>query len=889
MTRFFMATYKGIGFDGTSGKIRTATSSDSVQFNAEIDAQDGVLATGGVSTDTLTTTGDASVGGNLTVTGDIVSRGQVNLVVQDPMIDLGLGNDDTNPISGGYSLTMNRASGFTAETVTACTAGVSATSAPTLTTSASSNFSAGDVLCLTGSSDGSNDGLFIVANASGTTITLEGVGGTAISGNTPFAQNQVTTTTGDNASAYKVDLYVQVVADFVNFPDSGGTAYAKGSLIEIYQSNAVKSDFTGNGAYALVGSSASSLSLQDVYGNGNSITTSGSSDIDFNLASGNFTIDQGNMTLGATSATNFTMDGGSFSAGSTTALSIFGVTTNGNNGGDIVLSESGASGSVQLEVNSGTVLEAKSGLLDVNTDVDFGKASGSEQLLKRLSTADGDDLKIALTGANDASLILQSAGTGGDALLLNATAGAFQLQGNGSVGSKVNVTGQDLSLTTTTNGDIVINSAQGIDMDATGGINVDGVGISIDGTGASNLTTTSANLTVSTVTSGTLAITSAGALDIDGQATTLDATTLSIDSTDTTNFTMTANDAGNKTLTVASLNNGAGQGNLALNGGNNIFCQIAGTPVLEIAPASIIASQNLQASSTGGLKFGLSGQVVTEIDTDDTFASATDSALATQLAIKTYVDGQIPTVDQDLDFAGDTGTGTVNLATQSLDIAGGSNITTTASGQTNTVALDADITLTSVTATTLATTNLKANDGTASATIANGTGALTVSSSLTLASGSTVSAILDQDGMDDDSDTALATQQSIKAYVDSTVQAYQGFTVLTDGSSGALSAGDVVAINGSGQAIQADADSASTANVIGICTNVDGSTIYVQQIGNNQSVSGLTAGTKYYLSTTAGGLTATAPSGTGDVVYQIGYARSSTELIVAPQFIMEIG
>lgn len=260
-----------------------------------------------------------------------------------------------------------------------------------------------------------------------------------------------------------------------------------------------------------------------------------------------------------------------------------------------------------------------------------------------------------------------------------------------------------------------------------------------------------------------------------------------------------------------------------------------------------------------------------------------------KLAIKTYVDGQIPTVDQDLNFAGDSGTGSVNLATQSLDIAGGTNITTSASGQTNTVALDADITLTSVTATTLATTNLKANDGTASATIADTTGALTVSSSLTLASGSTVSAILDEDDMSSDSATAVATQQSIKAYVDSTVEAYQGFTALTDGSGGALSQGDVVAINGSGQAIQADADSASTANVIGICTFIDGSTIFVQQVGNNGSVSGLTAGTKYYLSTTAGGLTATAPSGTGDVVYQIGYARSATELVVVPQFIMEIG
>jgi hypothetical protein len=50
-------------------------------------------------------------------------------------------------------------------------------------------------------------------------------------------------------------------------------------------------------------------------------------------------------------------------------------------------------------------------------------------------------------------------------------------------------------------------------------------------------------------------------------------------------------------------------------------------------------------------------------------------------------------------------------------------------------------------------------------------GATTLSTSLTLASGATVTAILDEDTMTSDSATALATQQSIKAYVDSQVTA----------------------------------------------------------------------------------------------------------------------
>jgi len=58
-------------------------------------------------------------------------------------------------------------------------------------------------------------------------------------------------------------------------------------------------------------------------------------------------------------------------------------------------------------------------------------------------------------------------------------------------------------------------------------------------------------------------------------------------------------------------------------------------------------------------------------------------------------------------------------------------------------------------------------------------------SNLTLASGSTVTAILDQDNLSSNSDTALATQQSIKAYVDSTVGAASNVSdtgIVFDGS-----------------------------------------------------------------------------------------------------------
>jgi hypothetical protein len=62
-------------------------------------------------------------------------------------------------------------------------------------------------------------------------------------------------------------------------------------------------------------------------------------------------------------------------------------------------------------------------------------------------------------------------------------------------------------------------------------------------------------------------------------------------------------------------------------------------------------------------------------------------------------------------------------------------------------------------------------------------GAATLSTSLTLASGATVTAILDEDSMSSDSATALATQQSIKAYIDAQNTA-QALTFVGDDSTG---------------------------------------------------------------------------------------------------------
>ena len=106
----------------------------------------------------ITVTKDLSVGGDLTVAGDIVSKGSQNVIIQDPILDLGMGNSTTTATAGGFTVSMNRASAFTAEDVTAFVAGVAATSAPPFTVSGGSTaFAAGDIVAIAGADDAGND------------------------------------------------------------------------------------------------------------------------------------------------------------------------------------------------------------------------------------------------------------------------------------------------------------------------------------------------------------------------------------------------------------------------------------------------------------------------------------------------------------------------------------------------------------------------------------------------------------------------------------------------------------------------------------------------------------------------------------------------------------
>ena len=147
---------------------------------------------------------------------------------------------------------------------------------------------------------------------------------------------------------------------------------------------------------------------------------------------------------------------------------------------------------------------------------------------------------------------------------------------------------------------------------------------------------------------------------------------------------------------------------------------------------------------------------VTDILDEDNMASDSATALATQQSIKAYVDTQL--TGEDLDFQGDSGGAlSVDLDSQTFTIAGGTGIDTTGAGQTLTVDIDSTVA-------TLAGTQTLTNK--------------TLTSPV-LNTGVSGTAILDEDNMASDSATQLATQQSIKAYVDSQVTA-QDLDVTSD-------------------------------------------------------------------------------------------------------------
>ena len=171
------------------------------------------------------------------------------------------------------------------------------------------------------------------------------------------------------------------------------------------------------------------------------------------------------------------------------------------------------------------------------------------------------------------------------------------------------------------------------------------------------------------------------------------------------------------------------------------------------------------------------------LDIDLTSVSASDDTLASAKAIKTYVDSQVTA--QDLDFQGDTGGAlNIDLDSETLTLAGGTGIDSVGAG--NGVTFNIDSTVTTLTGSqtltnkTLTTPVISTISNTGTITLPTSTDTLVGKATTdTLTNKTLTSAVLndtisgtsikDEDNMSSDSASHLATQQSIKAYVDTQV------------------------------------------------------------------------------------------------------------------------
>ena len=118
--------------------------------------------------------------------------------------------------------------------------------------------------------------------------------------------------------------------------------------------------------------------------------------------------------------------------------------------------------------------------------------------------------------------------------------------------------------------------------------------------------------------------------------------------------------------------------------------KFSGTSISSDDSTQVQINEGLNVSGATTLSTSLAlatGATVTGVDNGALGSSAT--LLATQGAIKTYVDSQVTA--QDLDLAGDSGTGAIDLDSQSLTIAGGTGLTSVAGSQTVTLNIDATV------------------------------------------------------------------------------------------------------------------------------------------------------------------------------------------------------
>lgn len=172
-----------------------------------------------------------TITGSLIINQDLIVQGN-NFITNTEEVSIEDGNillnsNHTSAFNKTGGLTVVATPTATQDTVSSgvFTAGVASTSNPTVVTDGSGTFTANDLVLITTSNDGENDGLFEVDSHVGTTLTIKGVGTTATVES--FTNNQFVTNTSDSCTITKVSI------DLLSTNSSGDWERASGSTVPL--------------------------------------------------------------------------------------------------------------------------------------------------------------------------------------------------------------------------------------------------------------------------------------------------------------------------------------------------------------------------------------------------------------------------------------------------------------------------------------------------------------------------------------------------------------------------------------------------------------------------------------------------------------------------------